>query len=403
MTQPHIMLFDLYAGGHHGQYVRQLVEHWGTHRFRGRLTVTAPAAFFDRHGDVVDAAHAVQGVELVHISETVDTQGHLSSALAHGRLLKRYVETIKPSHAVCMYFDQVQLALALGLRFSYPVQLSGIYFRPTFHYEPSGPHKLRDRVVQLRKRLLLHSALRNPHFRALFCLDPFVVPHVDKGLAQVVALPDGAPVHPPLHDAESQRAQWGVAQGRRIALFFGSIAARKGIYQTLEALPLLSAAHQKQLSLVIAGRALTHDAVRVRDRIAQCRADTQVQIIHDERFADEEDLAGFFHAANLVLLPYQRHVGSSGVLIRAAQAGVPVLGPNYGLVGRYVQTHQLGITVDSVRPSAVAAGLSQWLRGSSMPFNKASALAFGRRNTAKQFCKTIMGALLPDIPPPTHV
>jgi hypothetical protein len=46
------------------------------------------------------------------------------------------------------------------------------------------------------------------------------------------------------------------------------------------------------------------------------------------------------------MVPYQRHVGSSGVLIRAAQAGRPVIASDYGLVGAWTRKNQLGAAVN---------------------------------------------------------
>ena len=400
MGAPHVMLFDLYHGGHRGQYVRQLIEYWGTHQLPGRLSVVARKDFFALHADVSQAAreHETAGTQCIPITEPDPLRGFMGSVRAHGRLLKRYAQRIRPTHAVAMYFDQLQLSLAAGLRFNYPVALSGIYFRPTFHYRPRRRRTPGERFVSVRKRYLLHAALRNPHFTTLFCLDPHVIPHVSAKHAQLVPLPDGVPQHRMASGRTALRTAlrtaWGVKPRRRIALFFGSLAARKGIYQTLAALPQLSPAHQHQLALIIIGQAVPRERAPMQSRIAASRSTTAVQIIHEPRFVREEEIPRLFQSADLILAPYQRHVGSSGVLIRAAQAGVPVLGSDYGLVGTHIVRHQLGLAVDSTQPAAIAAGLTRWLSGNPIPFDKGTAAAFGMANTADQFCRTIFGALL---------
>ena len=203
-----------------------------------------------------------------------------------------------------------------------------------------------------------------------------------------------APLPPPTATDLDLRLRWGVEGHRRIALFFGSIAARKGIFQTLDALPLLPTAEQEMLALVIAGKAVASDAGRLDQAVTQARDRTRVQVIHEPRFVDEEEIPGLFRASDLVLLPYQRHVGSSGVLIRAAQAGIPVLGSDYGLVGHHVRTSRLGLALDTTRPAAVATGLSRWLSGAPIDFDLRKAQAFGAANTVGAFCSTIFGALL---------
>src|SRR5690606_21945119 len=131
--------------------------------------------------------------EKIRLTATRNTREVIQNDLEHGRILKRYVERLKPTHVLLMYFDHVQVSLASRLRFSFPVQLSGIYFRPSFQYErsegePSGT-LLRNRL----KKALFDLALRNRHFDTLFCLDPNVVTFLAafRQKARVCFLPDG--------------------------------------------------------------------------------------------------------------------------------------------------------------------------------------------------------------------
>ena len=398
MSSPHVMLFDLYAGGHHGQYVRQLVEYWNAHALTGRLTVLAPQDFFLRHGDIprIAAQSRANNVLCTPIKETVDTRGFIRGALTHGRILERYVKVLRPTHVLCLYFDHMQLSLAIKLRFNFPVALSGIYFRPTFHYDATSIRGLEERIGRTRKRLLLRATLRNPHFNTLFCLDPYVIPHIKPANVQLVALPDGAQMRPPLLSANKQRAHWDIDADRRVALLFGSLAARKGIYKMLDALRVLPRSGQRQLALAIIGRSAPHEQSHLKDQIRRARAATEVQVIHEDRFVEEEEIPALFDGADLVLLPYQRHIGSSGVLVRAAQACIPVLGQSFGLVGRHIRAHHLGMAVDSTCPKALAAGLETWLRGDDLSFDPCRASAFGAANTAEHFSQTIFCALLQD-------
>lgn len=395
------MLFDLYTGGHHGQYVRQLVEYWGANDLSGRLDVVVPARFFETHEDVrrIAEAHAGAGIRCVPIAEPIALRAEGVRALAHndrthGRLLRAYVERLRPSHCVCMYFDHVQLSLALDLTFSFPVHLSGIYFRPSFHYRDfsASTGSGSDWLTHFRKRLLLAAALRNRHVSHLFCLDPYVVPYLKARHRRVeaVALPDGITPRPALLARSEVRARWGVAVDRRVALFFGSIAARKGIHQTLEALRRLSLDDQQRLCLALVGAVSEVEKDRVQEDLHRTRRETAVQVVVDDRFVEEEEIQGFVEGADLVLLPYQRHVGSSGVLVRAAHARVPVLGPAYGLVGEHLRRRTLGLPVDTTSPDALAAGLTRWLAAPDrFPFDAQEARRFAQENTAERFAATL--------------
>ncbi len=186
------------------------------------------------------------------------------------------------------------------------------------------------------------------------------------------------------------REHWGVEAHRRVVLFFGSIAARKGIYQTLDALPMLSSDRQEQLCLVLVGAIQKAEKERIHEGLRRVRETTKVQIVVQDRFVEEEEIQSIFAGAGLILLPYQRHLGSSGVLIRAALAGVPVLGSDYGLVGEHLRRHTLGLATDTTRPSAIATGIEAWLTApNQFPFAPDSARRFAAENTAEHFAATL--------------
>jgi hypothetical protein len=44
-----LILFDLYAGGHHGQYARTLVDYWHREGLPGRLHLVVSEAFVQQH------------------------------------------------------------------------------------------------------------------------------------------------------------------------------------------------------------------------------------------------------------------------------------------------------------------------------------------------------------------
>ncbi len=398
---PHIMLFDLYTGGHRGQYVRQLVEYWVEHALPGRLDVVVPQAFLDYHSDVAQLIkqHGGNGVGLVPIDEpvTLDAyglRGLLHSDRVHGRLLRTYLHRLRPDYAVCLFFDHIQLSLAFDLRFSFPVRLSGIYFRPSFHYpDLSGtPPGRRERLTQWRKRRMLAAALRNPHLTHLFCLDPYVIPHIDAldRSVQAVPLPDGITLYPPRQSRTETRTGWGVPDDRRVALLFGAIDSRKGVFPVIEALHRLPAEAQQQLALVLVGSVGATEKAPIYEAVERLRARTAIQVILDDRFIPDEEIPEVVGAADLALITYQRHVGSSNVLVRAAAASVPVLGSDYGLVGAHLERHRLGLPVDATDPAVLARAFARWLDApEAFPFDARKAHLFAAAHTAERFAETI--------------
>ncbi len=389
------MLFDVSSYGHHGQYILQLVDYWVKKDMKGTLNIVIPGTMVSLHPRLERMAMENESIRLTridrpHASRSGGAPEQVQDIRRHGKLLRRYVELLRPDHCLLMYFDQAQVPLAAWMRFSFPVRMSGIYFRPSFHYALLAGKRptLRDKVVSLGKRFVLHSALRNRHFHTLFCLDPYVVPHIRAAPhGTVVHLADGIP-HPKSRSRAGQHRD--IQDERRTALFFGSVAPRKGIFETLAALLLLSPECQETLCLIVAGRI----PEAVKPVVAAAARETRVQIVVMDRFIADEEISGLFASSDLVLVPYPRHVGSSGVLVRAVAAQKPVLGSDYGLVGAHIRRHSLGRAVDCTSPPALASALQEWLTDpKTIALDTDKAVVFAATHTAEHFCRTIMNHL----------
>lgn len=394
------MLFDLYHGGHHGAYVRALLRYWVRRDGPGRLDVVVPEAMVARVPEIADLVQASPTArlwpvaDLAGLREKTGRRAVIENDLRIGRALRRAVAEHRPDHCVLLYFDHVQASLATGLRFGGPVRFSGIYFRPSFYYPRTGGGGVRAALDGVQKRALLRLALRNRHVDTLFCLDPYAVGPVARLAAgvRVVALPDGsAPPDPPTADAQAARQRLGVEDGRRVVLLFGSLDPRKGVSELLEACRQLPDALARRACLVLAGQA--SDRAALAEAVAAARG--ALQVVYLDGFVPDATVADLFGAAALVALPYQRHVGSSGIAIRAAAAGVPVLGPAYGMLGATVREHRLGLAVDTTRPAEIARGLARFLDDDEpFPFDPAVAQAYADASTEEAMAATLFGHVL---------
>jgi glycosyltransferase involved in cell wall biosynthesis len=402
---PHLLLFDLYHRGHHGQHIRVLMEHWLRHDLPGRLDIVVSHEFGERFPELLDAARNARGIAFHPTGEPVrlhDKTGRLAvlkNDRRIGRLLRRAVVQHRPDHCMMMYFDHVQFSLATDMRFDFPVRLSGTYFRPSFYYRraKAAPFAPRAVVDDLQKRALLRLALRNPHVDTLFCLDPYAVAPIESlgTSASVVHLPEPFEVDPPQTEApDDTRRRLQVEEGRQVLLLFGSLDPRKGVLELLEAFRALPDDLARRACLVMAGEttAIHHEMT---EAMAALRRRDALQVVHLDTFVSDEEMHSLFRAAALVLVPYQRHVGSSGVVVRAAAAGVPVLGPDYGMLGTLIRDRRLGLSVDTTQPAEIARGLARFLDpDAAYPFEVGAAQAFAAANTEEAMAETIFGHVL---------
>jgi glycosyltransferase involved in cell wall biosynthesis len=392
-------------GGHHFEHLQYLLEYWLNKKQRESLIIAGDPGFlrYSRLSQLI-----AEGARCGVFFEPVDCFGRRNAnrlslvrhSLAAGQRLRALIERIRPGKCLLTYFDHFQLAFAVNLRFPFPIEFAGIYFRPSFHYGTFRSERhadLSERLKRMRQSTILRAAMRNPHLRGLFCLDPYSAPVIERINPRVraVPLPDpvvvqSAPVPVPEGFAQSLTLE----HGRIVMLLFGALDARKGTFRTLEACATLPAEIAQRLCIIFAGRVPESNAKLLAAEIDRTRQNSRVQLVLLDRFIEEDEARDLFEIADAILLPYQRFIGSSGVLLRAAAAGKPVIGTNFGLIGRLIEDHRLGLAIDSESPKALADAISRFIAVEpSTLFDPDSARQLARDNSPPAFAETIFDFL----------
>lgn len=392
-----ILIFDLEVTGHHAGYIRHLLHYW-PHADDELVLVVSPQ-FLAQHQDVV-ATQCRANVTWVSITQEelawyeASKCSLLRYTWAEWRLFCRYAQKVNAAQGLVMYVDRFQLPLAL--RLPLPCPLSGIYFRPKFHYRAFASHRPAqgEEARAKREKWLWRSALGHPQLKTLFCLDPFAVEPMNRlsGRAKVVHLPDPVEIYPqPAKAASALRHELGIEPERKIFLLFGVLDRRKGIYQVLEAVKGLPVKQQSQVALLLVGTLANADMASVLAQIEEVGNESKIQIALCDYFVKGEDIQSYFEMADVVLALYQQHVGSSGILLWAAAAGKPVLASDYGLMGELVRQYELGVALDSTKVHTVMLGIEAFLKGElSEKFDIGSARTWAKKNSAEHFAETII-------------
>ena len=399
------MLFDLALGGHHGNYIQHPIERAYQQGFRGAIDIVVLPQFAEIHQDIVAAIERAKGpqldIKLVAISAAeVAALGSRDSGMSRARrnlrewqLFCKYAEALQTSHALIMYLDTCELPLAMGMQS--PCQFSGIYFRPTFHYQMFANYhpNFKDKLQHWRERLTWARIFNHPQLETVFCLDPFAATalatqHPDK---KVVHLADPVQPYPAIpRDLATVKAELGIAADRRVLLLFGGVDERKGIYQLLEAIQLLPPEVCEQFCLLLVGQPHPTDQVNIHQKITTLCQTKLLQAIEHYDFIPEADVSTYFQLADAILAPYQRHVGMSGILLLAAAAGKPVLSSDYGLMGELARRYQLGLVVDSTKPTEIARALATLVSASPQTLADPSQMKlFAEQNSIDLYASTI--------------
>lgn len=392
-----LLLFDLAITGHHSIFIKYVLQYWNSQN-RQLVLIVAPD-FLIKYPSIVNI-NTKENIEWQAVSSK-EIQWYRSSKRAilkhtwvEWRLLCRYAKKTKADDALIMYIDRFQLPLAL--RLPIPCNLSGIYFRPKFHYTNLPNYKLKkgDAFRFFREKHLWYSALRHQKLTKLFCLDSLAVDALRslKGKTSIYALPE--PFEMPKINLDItkriNRKTLGIKDKGIVFLIFGALSYRKGIFQVLQALELLSTEKQKKSTLLLVGAVTVTETEKIYAAIERIKTNTEVQIILKDEFIPDTHLPAYFAITDVVLTLYQKHVGSSGILIWAAAFEKPILSSNYGLMGLLALEHQLGLTVDSANPTAIKAEIETLLEeGVTEAFNKKTAMAFAQSNCPQQFTKII--------------
>lgn len=396
------MLFDLAVTGHHPGYMQHLVQYWMENDIPGNLDVLVSPNFLTLHSDIVDLAEqdrhrinfvAISPEEQASLEEKNSLAKRIILPFKEWDILCKYARYLGTTHCLIMYLDTLMLPVTLGKKF--PCLLSAIYFRPISHYSefPNFDPSLREQLWLWRDKFYQSRIFGGEKLNNLFCLDPLAIPYLAKyqSSVQVSHLPDPVQIY---NQSESEldelRSSLGIEADRKVFMLFGSLSDRKGIHQLLEAVLMLPADLAQKLCLLLVGPSVAIDLPRMENRMAEISQSLPVQMIRCDRFISDREIQPYFQIADVILAPYQRHVGMSAILVRAAAAQKPVLASDYGLMGEITRRYELGIAVDSGSPKQISEGIAQMLRESPNKFGNVDKMkSFAQENAAERFAQVI--------------
>ncbi len=389
-----ILIFEPDAEGHAHEWLQYLIDFVANGDAGTEICLLVP----ERLRLELARSQPATRVSLIALSPREErlclTRRLAISAFVRWWIVRRHLRRTGAQYGFFLTLDLLSLPLAMGLGMR-GAKLSGILFRPSVHYGEIGPYRpsFGERLRDWRKAVLYRLMLCNPALGRIYSLDPFFADfarrhyrHGDK----VVGLPD--PAHPPVPSSLSTRTPDFVPAGRVGFLLFGYLTERKGPLPVLEALALLPSEICRRVAVLFAGRIDPALRERLQNRRSELASRCPELWLHfDDRRLEDAELATLVRRSDVVLAPYQRFVGSSGVLLWAAQFGRPVLAQDYGLVGRLTREHGLGITVDSADPERLAVEITRMVQSGPASFaDRDAADRFVATQTPQRFAALVL-------------
>ena len=347
----------------------------------------------------------------------------------------RYVRSVQADHCILLELNIFQLVLGL-FRGLDQVEVSGILFFPYPRIDPDGQNVI-DRLLcwfeKLRKHVQLRWMLRNRDIETVFLLNdgpavehlnqfwpertPFrMLPDPVPPLAEELMEEEGGEEHETIGE-QSRKQSEGVpravphapheeskpsrntprpdGEDRIVFLMFGALRKEKGIREVIHAFRQLSPGAAKNATLWLFGQVsadLEDEFPDLVELLRRERPNLHVQV--ETRFLPERELHEALQGADVVLAPYLRSEGSSGVIGHSARYRVPVLGPKSGLVGSLIDEHDLGITVEANDPKAIVRAVHKYIKGELSRCETPGMQRYVEQRTPTRFAQIIFDAVL---------
>ena len=406
----HILVFEPGIEGHYSDYIRYLVQHVHRQNVPIKLTLLVHPDFKARFWDAIKS-ECKESHECVDLIPFGPREHRLCShygvpqwirSLFQWFTMMKYLRRTGAVHGHFLYVDTAQLAFALKLGVPKGRTLSGILFRPTVHYEqlwqtPTdfGQHIRNYRKTVMYKRIVNHPALSN-----LFSLDPYFAEYASKSFKQgdkVQALPEPGPFpQDPATYCPSDIVDCDIPEDRTCFLLFGSLTRRKGHFQVLEALEMLDSKIASKTAVIFAGQLQDGNGTEFRERLGQLISDRpEIWTYLEDRHINASEITDLVIRCDVVLAPYQNHVGSSNVLLWAAGAQKPVITQEYGLIGALARDYKLGLVIDTTKPRAIADAIQAYVETDVTDFGDPKPMKqLAEFRTPEQYAKTIFDGIL---------
>jgi glycosyltransferase involved in cell wall biosynthesis len=400
---PHLLIFEPDPRGHTPEWIEHIQVTAAALRQPPKITFVVASALAEALTDRAARSNQAAASQINVLSLTkreLDLCHHrllAVSGFARWWIVRRYLRLTGANRVLFLALDHLTLPLGLGLGLA-DSDISGILFRPSVHYPTFGTYRpgFKERLRDARKGALYRGMLNNRAVHTVFSLDPYFPAYAAaryRSGDKVVAL--GDPAHPaPQPTTSEQSLASTMPNGRRAFVLFGEITERKGILPLLAALLLLPSHIAQQVALTIAGRIDPGLQRQVEESLAQVRRVQPSLWIHVEnRRLAEGEVTALVQRSDFVLAPYQRFVGSSGVLLWAAQLGKPVISQDYGLVGQLTREHGLGLAIDTSDPRTIAHAIVTAVEHGAAAYGDAKGMHdFTAAQRPDDFATSLLGA-----------
>lgn len=183
-------------------------------------------------------------------------------------------------------------------------------------------------------------------------------------------------------DGSTARARLGLRPDERVLLFYGRVAAYKGLEYLVQSLALLRK-EEKPYRLLIAGD-IKKNAEKYWREVQQMisRLNLDALVLSRIEFIPDEETELYFKAADALILPYV-YIFQSGVLFLSYNFGLPVLAADVGSLKDDIVEGKTGFVFRPKDPEALASSIQEYFQSElyqSLPARRVEIQKFAFEN-----------------------
>lgn len=363
------LFFDIYATGHHSEYISHLIDYLDGNEDNNTYYFVVHPQFSDLFPKITQKAKGIKNIVWIQVTQIEYqkcTQGNLlKKSFREFKLVSHYAKFYKIDHVFLMYFNVFQFALSF-LRPSFTI--SGILFLQFYRMDRRG---ILNKLKYFRKYATTKLYSSNPCLKTVFVLnDNKTADYINNEFKTEIfkMLPDPIPSLNPLEGFDIYDF-YTISRSRKIFLHIGSLSERKGTNEIVDAIDCISEANQELITILLVGK-VNNEITASKIKSALENKSSKVQLIWSNDFVTNEMMKSLFDQCDVVLIPYKNAEASSGILGHAAAAKKSVIASGAGLLKEIIEENKLGVLLNEVTPKEIANKIEGFFENNDVFYDK---------------------------------
>jgi len=385
------LIFDIQISGHHSEYISHLVNYLCLNKSDDDYIFLVHSEFSVKFRDIVDKAKSNTKITWVEITPEEQFEISKSKNIVYlsfitFKLMDAYAKYYEVGHVYLLYFNTFQLPL-IFYRTHYAI--SGVLF---LQFYRMTKNTLKGKLKYLRKYYTTKLYAKNKQIKNVFVLNDEKSVHFLNKTFKVnffKVLADPIPVLLP-ENGFNIRDKFSIPSNKKIFLHFGSLDARKGTLEILEAFNYIEEKYISEITLLLIGTASSSEFdYKIKTRIKSITNNNiNSHIFYKNEFVSNSKMKSYFEQSDFVLIPYKNSEASSGILGHAVAASKPLISSKHGLIGELIKDNNFGVLLDNITPENIAKSI---VKGLNTKFNFNNS-EFVLNHSADSFVNTIIGS-----------